>query len=316
MHPRLFQYLDAVWGPHSIDRFASMNTTLCPRYNSLYLDPFTCGVDALHQSDWATENNFVNAPIRLVDRVLEIICSPEAYATVIAPAWRAKTWYQKLKELSIGPPIRLPQASQFCIPHSIAMPEALKNHRDLCLKKLRQKAITLLALAAMCRPSDLAPRVGLFRNQVLFKPNGCLAAQFFGTKNDSDRHGFEVQIDPSSNPLTDPVSCLREYIEKTKIHVGVTGPLFVNTTPPYMAMSAASVSSVLRDSIKEAGLGSEFTARCFRPTGATAAVLGGVAAHTARSLGRWKTDDVLFNRYVFPLDSDSITDKMFSVKLT
>ncbi|GFO17339.1 hypothetical protein PoB_004384400 [Plakobranchus ocellatus] len=68
--------------------------------------------------------------------------------------------------------------------------------------------------------------------------------------------------------------------------------------------------------LKEAGLGPEFTARCFRPTGATAAVLGGVAAHTARSLGRWKTDDVFFNRYVFPLDPDSITDKMFSVKLT
>ncbi|GFN85015.1 hypothetical protein PoB_001152100 [Plakobranchus ocellatus] len=88
----------------------------------------------------------------------------------------------------------------------------------------------------MCRPSDLAPRVGLFRNQVLFKPNGCLVVQFFGTKNDSDRHGFEVRIDPSSNPLTDPVSCLREYIEKTKIHVGVTGPLFVNTTLPYVAI--------------------------------------------------------------------------------
>ncbi|GFR58118.1 reverse transcriptase [Elysia marginata] len=129
MHRSLFQYLNAVWGPHSIDRFASMNTMLCPRYNSLYLDPFTCGVDALHQSDWATENNFVNAPIRLLDRVLETICSQEAYATVIALAWRAKTWYQKLKELSKTPPIRLPQASQFCIPHSIAMPEALKNHR-------------------------------------------------------------------------------------------------------------------------------------------------------------------------------------------
>ncbi|GFO35183.1 hypothetical protein PoB_006168800 [Plakobranchus ocellatus] len=93
--------------------------------------------------------------------------------------------------------------------------ESWGPNRDLCLKKLRQKAITLLALAEMCRFSDLALRVGLFRNQVLFKPNGCLVVQFFGTKNDSDRHGFEVQIDPSSNPLTDPVSCLREYIEKT-----------------------------------------------------------------------------------------------------
>ncbi|GFN85014.1 reverse transcriptase [Plakobranchus ocellatus] len=91
--------------------------------------PFYMRCRSLHQSDWATENNFVNAPIRLLDRILEIIYSQKAYATVIAPAWRAKTWYQKLKELSIGPPIRLPQASQFCIPHSIAMPEALKNHR-------------------------------------------------------------------------------------------------------------------------------------------------------------------------------------------
>ena len=57
LHPQLFRYLDNVWGPHSIDRFASMTSTQLPNYNSLWFDPLTGGVDALSQTDWADHNN-------------------------------------------------------------------------------------------------------------------------------------------------------------------------------------------------------------------------------------------------------------------
>lgn len=129
IHPHLFRYLDTLWGPHTIDRFASMTTTQCNRYNSLYLDPNTYGVDALHQSDWRSENNYVNAPVRLMDKVLRVIQAQKATATIIAPVWKAKNWYYKLKEMSIAPAIRLPSAQQFCIPLSIATPEAVKNRK-------------------------------------------------------------------------------------------------------------------------------------------------------------------------------------------
>ncbi|GFN95919.1 reverse transcriptase [Plakobranchus ocellatus] len=127
LNPNLYHYLDTVWGPHTIDRFATINTTKCKRYNSRYLDPGCCGVDALHQSDWAREMNFVNAPLRLLDSVLNIILHQEAEATIIAPAWKAKNWFQKLKKLSIASPIKLPHARTFCIQRSLRPPEALKN---------------------------------------------------------------------------------------------------------------------------------------------------------------------------------------------
>ncbi|GFO22415.1 reverse transcriptase [Plakobranchus ocellatus] len=105
----------------------TINTTKCKRYNSRYLDPGCCGVDALHQSDWAREMNFVNAPLRLLDSVLNIILHQEAEATIIAPAWKAKNWFQKLKKLSIASPIKLPHARTFCIQRGLRPPEALKN---------------------------------------------------------------------------------------------------------------------------------------------------------------------------------------------
>ena len=38
IHPNLFQYLDKIWGPHTVDRFACMNSAQCAKYNSLFLD--------------------------------------------------------------------------------------------------------------------------------------------------------------------------------------------------------------------------------------------------------------------------------------
>ncbi|GFO01091.1 enzymatic polyprotein [Plakobranchus ocellatus] len=48
IHPNLFCYLDNIWGPHTMDRFACKNSTQYARYNSLFLDP-TSGVDAFSQ---------------------------------------------------------------------------------------------------------------------------------------------------------------------------------------------------------------------------------------------------------------------------
>lgn len=107
MVPVLFQQIDNLFGPHTIDRFASMSTAQLPRYNSQYADPLTSGVDALAQQDWAREVNFVNAPFRMISRVLDIIIAQKAHATIIAPHWPSQPWYQKLLDLSISPPVRL-----------------------------------------------------------------------------------------------------------------------------------------------------------------------------------------------------------------
>ena len=57
----------------------------------------------------------------------------------------------------------------------------------------------------MCRPSDIAPNVGFYRDQIEFTADGKMKVIFFGIKNDAGRHGMEFKIDPAEIPETDPV---------------------------------------------------------------------------------------------------------------
>ena len=128
LHPRVFSFLDKIYGPHSLDRFASMQTTQLPRYNSLYWDPYTEAVDALAQTDWELEINFVNPPFRLLNRVLDVIINQRAQATIIAPWWPSQTWFNRLLDILISPPLKLPHSPR-CFLRMGACPESLKNRR-------------------------------------------------------------------------------------------------------------------------------------------------------------------------------------------
>ena len=129
LHPQLFKYLDQLYGPHTIDRFASMSTRQCKRYNSLHLDPWTEGVDALHQNNWASENNFVNPPFRLLSKILNHIRATESNATIIAPMWPAQPWYPELVNMAVHPPLKLPKTKHICLPIQSITPEPMKNAR-------------------------------------------------------------------------------------------------------------------------------------------------------------------------------------------
>ena len=128
LHPRLFKFLDRTWGPHTIDRFASCTNTDLPLYNSLYFDPGSGGVDALAQLDWADHNNFVNALFRLIPRIVRIIREQRADATLLAPWWPAQPWFREQLEMSIRPPLRLPNRKHMFL-RSTHTPEPLHNCR-------------------------------------------------------------------------------------------------------------------------------------------------------------------------------------------
>ena len=86
----MFHYLDRLWGPHTVDRFASALTTRLPKYNTRFLDPNGMPTDALAQTDWHHENNYVNAPFRLIKDVLTTVKNQRAHATIVAPWWPAQ----------------------------------------------------------------------------------------------------------------------------------------------------------------------------------------------------------------------------------
>ena len=128
LHPAIFRMLDRIWGNHTIDRFADMINHQVPVYNSLYLDPLTSGVDALAQTNWKVHNNYVNAPFFLIPKILNVIITQKAWATVIAPMWPAQPWFNVLKRLAVTLPLRLPNSQRlFCHPNQI--PEPRKNRK-------------------------------------------------------------------------------------------------------------------------------------------------------------------------------------------
>ena len=125
--PHLFRILDIYWGPHTIDRFASMMSTQLDTFNSLAYDPLATGIDAFAQTDWSHHNNFVNAPFRLIPRVLDLVVRQGATATLIAPWWPSQTWFHRLRQLSIAPPVHLGGPLDVVVPLTDCLPEPLKN---------------------------------------------------------------------------------------------------------------------------------------------------------------------------------------------
>ena len=139
LHPAVFRALNNMWGPHSIDRFASELTTQLPRYNSLFWDPHTEAVDAMSQP-WQGENNYINPPFWMLGKIVKKLRRDGASATVIAPWWTAQPWFAELRSMQVHAPFLIKSSHRTMIRRS-GLPEPLKNHRwkiyawRLCGKK-------------------------------------------------------------------------------------------------------------------------------------------------------------------------------------
>ena len=202
------------------------------------------------------------------------------------------------------------------------------DNESLTLQQLRLKTITLLSLALMLRPSDIAPlarrydastdltdKLVMTTDQLQFTSDGFLQVTFFGIKNDSQRTGFQVRLPPNSDLKLDPVDALRTYLSRTDaIRCTTTKPVFLSLVRPYSAISASTVAQVLGKAISAAeafGLTPGHRPKDFRPTSATRAVQLGFDTDDVQRLGRWKTRSVFLEHYVHNQIDDSFTKKMF-----
>lgn len=89
-----FQELDARFGPHTIDLFASAVNARTPRFYARWLCPDALGVNALYY-DWTGDNAWANPPFHLMGAVVHKIIQSGASRTLVAPEWRAQPWWQR-----------------------------------------------------------------------------------------------------------------------------------------------------------------------------------------------------------------------------
>ena len=197
------------------------------------------------------------------------------------------------------------------------------ENEALSIKNLRLKAIALLSLTIMLRPSDIAPKAQTYdpitkmiskvtftTDSVHFETDGSAKITLMGIKNDLQRTGFVVKVPAHSDMILDPVSTLKCYIRRTEQQRPTNeNPVFLTLNPPFRAISATTVASVLESAIKQAQLDPKFfSAKSFRPTGATVAIETGCNPDIVMKMGRWKTPSVFYDHYVHANTPASFTD--------
>lgn len=94
LHPDVFRVLDAEWGPHTIDRFASELNHQVGLFNSWSWCPGTGGVNAFAQGDWRVHNNWCNPPFWLIGRLILFLREVGVAASVVVPCWPRQPWWR------------------------------------------------------------------------------------------------------------------------------------------------------------------------------------------------------------------------------
>ena len=117
----LFQWLDRIWGPHTIDRFASPRNTQLDRFNSTFYSPGAKAVDAFTCS-WAEDNNWWVPPVHLVPRVIRHVQNTKSQGTLVIPKWLSSPFWPLLFPDGSGPAefvaawIKLPLYDELILP--------------------------------------------------------------------------------------------------------------------------------------------------------------------------------------------------------
>ena len=93
--PQVFQRINNALGPLEVYLFASQLTYQLPQFFSWRPDPQAVAMDTFQQ-DWSQLRGYANSPWCLVGQVLSKVESDQAQVVLVAPIWRAQTWYPLL----------------------------------------------------------------------------------------------------------------------------------------------------------------------------------------------------------------------------
>ena len=99
LHPQSFTRIcNSLSMTPVIDRFATANNTLLPRFNTRFFSPKAEATDAMSQ-DWSREINYWAPPLAILDKVISKIQRENAIGIILTPPWE-RAWLPTLMSLS------------------------------------------------------------------------------------------------------------------------------------------------------------------------------------------------------------------------
>ena len=93
-----FQYLDVLWGPHTVDCFANYYNYKIPRFFPRFWNPNTSGVDCFVQN-LTNENCLAVPPVSIVSRPLHYFRGQKAAVTLVVPSWPSANFWSLIFSL-------------------------------------------------------------------------------------------------------------------------------------------------------------------------------------------------------------------------
>ncbi|XP_074612234.1 uncharacterized protein LOC141866599 [Acropora palmata] len=150
LNPELFGRIATLWGPVSIDLFASrLNYQLKP-FVSWRPDPEAMAIDAF-SLDWRGLCFYAFPPFSLINRVLQKVEQDQSQGIIIVPMWNTQVWFPRLLHLLIDFPVTIPKG-----PTTLLLPFNWEKAHPL------HKKLTLLA----CKLSGIPSQQEAFRKKL------------------------------------------------------------------------------------------------------------------------------------------------------
>lgn len=88
----VYQWVSSMWGPFTVDRFATWYNTKCRKFNSRFWNPGCDGVDAFAQN-WRGENNWVVPPPSQIVRAWRHFYTCRARGALVVPLWKGSVFW-------------------------------------------------------------------------------------------------------------------------------------------------------------------------------------------------------------------------------
>ena len=88
----LFRYVESVWGPYDLDRFASYYNAKVGRFCSRFWNPNAFAIDAF-SIDWNGYNLWIVPPVHIIARAILYLAQCQGYRTLIVPVWPSASFW-------------------------------------------------------------------------------------------------------------------------------------------------------------------------------------------------------------------------------
>ena len=87
-----FEFVNSLFGPFTVDRFANASNKRLLRFNSKFWNPGVEAVDCFSQN-WVGENNWLVPPIHLVIKTIKHLVQCKARGSLVVPKWPSSAFW-------------------------------------------------------------------------------------------------------------------------------------------------------------------------------------------------------------------------------